>query len=66
MITVNGEAVELPAEPVIAQVVARLAGSRGRGIAVALNGEVVPRTAWDSTVVTSGDKVEVLSANPGG
>ena len=37
-----------------------------RGIAVALNGEVVPRSAWDVTDLRPGDRVEVLTAAQGG
>ena len=36
-----------------------------RGIAVALNGEVVPRAEWDRRLA-EGDAVEVLTATPGG
>lgn len=38
----------------------------GRGIAAALNGEVVPRGAWPSTPVGDGDRVEILTAIGGG
>ncbi len=37
-----------------------------RGVAVALNGEVVPRGAWAETVLRDGDRVEILSVAPGG
>jgi sulfur carrier protein len=37
-----------------------------RGVAVAVDGEVVPRTAWPSTHVPDGARVEVLSAMQGG
>lgn len=37
-----------------------------RGVAVALNGEVVPRAKWRSTRLSEGDWVEVLSAKQGG
>jgi sulfur carrier protein len=37
-----------------------------RGVAVAVNGEVVPRTDWPATVLRGGDRVEVLSAAQGG
>jgi sulfur carrier protein len=37
-----------------------------RGLAVAVNGEVVPRTGWPATVLREGDRVEVLSAAQGG
>lgn len=36
------------------------------GVAVALNGEVVPRSSWPTMQVTEGDAIEVLTAAPGG
>jgi sulfur carrier protein len=42
------------------------AGAAAKGIAVALNGEVVPRSAWDATDLRPGDRVEVLTAAQGG
>jgi len=36
------------------------------GVAVALNGCVVPRAAWAKTAVKSGDTVEVVRARQGG
>ena len=67
MITVNGKPRDLPAGTAVADVVAELVGSPdARGVAVAVNGEVVPRTAWPTTVVGQGDRVEVLTATQGG
>lgn len=37
-----------------------------KGVAVALNGEVVPRGAWAGTPLAPDDRVEVLSAVQGG
>jgi sulfur carrier protein len=37
-----------------------------RGLAVARNEEVVPRSQWAATVVADGDRVEILSAAQGG
>lgn len=37
-----------------------------RGIAVARNAEVVPRSAWGDVTVADGDVVEVLTAAQGG
>lgn len=37
-----------------------------RGVAVALNGEVVPRAAHAATPLRPGDVVDVVSAVPGG
>jgi sulfur carrier protein len=36
------------------------------GVAVAVNGEVVPRAGWKEASLTEGDRVEVLSAIGGG
>lgn len=67
MITVNGEPRDLPEGTPVATIVAELVGgSDGRGVAVALNGEVVPRTAWGQTLVSESDRVEVLTATQGG
>lgn len=67
MITINGVTRDVPAGTPVAEVVAGLVGSPdARGVAVAVNGEVVPRTAWATTVIGTGDRVEVLTATQGG
>jgi sulfur carrier protein len=38
----------------------------GRGVAVAVDAEVVPRGEWESTTVPDGARVEVLTAVQGG
>jgi sulfur carrier protein len=37
-----------------------------RGIAVAVNGAVVPRAAWPQTPLHSGDNIEIVRARQGG
>ena len=67
MITVNGQLRDLPNGVVVADVVAELLpGDTGRGVAVAVNGEVVPRAAWATARLADGDRVEVLTAAQGG
>ena len=72
-VIVNGEGRELPAKATVLSVVQLLAddGGRspetvGRGVAVAVDGEVVPRDDWSSTAVAEGARVEVLAAIQGG
>ena len=67
MITLNGERAELDAGASIAALLARL-GVRedGRGVAVAVDGEVVPRGAWRTFTLAPDARVEVLSAMQGG
>jgi len=38
----------------------------GRGVAVAVDGEVVPRGDWPGTALRDGQRVEVLHAVQGG
>ena len=41
-------------------------GVSPKGIAVARNGEVVPKSAWGDTVVSGGDRIEIVTAAAGG
>jgi sulfur carrier protein len=64
---VNGDRTQLPEALTVAELVVRLGHDpRGFGIAVALNGEVLPRSDWPATIVREEDKVEVLIASQGG
>jgi sulfur carrier protein len=66
-ITVNGESRDLPTGATVATVVDLFAAApQGRGVAVALEGEVVPRTDWSQTQLSDGDRVEVVAAVQGG
>jgi sulfur carrier protein len=65
-VSVNGSPAPLPTPATVAGLVATLPGTGPRGIAVAVNGEVVPRSAWDTTGLQPGDRVEVLIAAQGG
>lgn len=64
---INGEQRELTAGATVASAVRSLPSApEGRGIAVALSGEVVPRSAWQSTELAEGDQLEVMVAVQGG
>lgn len=64
-LVVNGEARTVAAGATLGELVDCL--GRGRaGIAVARNGEVVPRSEWDATPLAGGDRIEVLTAAQGG
>jgi sulfur carrier protein len=66
-VLVNGRAAELPDGATIATVVQALElPAAGRGVAVAVDAEVVPRGAWDRTALAEGAKVEVVHAVQGG
>jgi sulfur carrier protein len=66
-VLVNGTHTDLDDGATVADLLGRLdVPSDARGVAVALDAEVVPRSAWASTVVTDGAQVEVLTAIQGG
>lgn len=64
-LTVNGETRRLSKGTSIAQLVQELAIGKMR-IAVAHNGQVVPRDAHDTTHLAHGDKVEIVRMVGGG
>ena len=69
IVRLNGEPREVADGATIAALVALLGaggGAGGRGVAVALGGEVVPHGRWAETEVADGDRVEVVAAIQGG
>jgi sulfur carrier protein len=66
-VVVNGEQRSLQLGTTVAELVALLGGpADGRGVAVAIDTEVVPRSAWWVTELPPGARVEVLIAVQGG
>jgi sulfur carrier protein len=65
IITVNGEERELPSGATVATLADQLAAP-ARGLAIALDGEVVPRGNWPGTPLVDGARVEVVVAVQGG
>ncbi|MGC9667323.1 sulfur carrier protein ThiS [Planosporangium sp. 12N6] len=64
-LTVNGEHRTLSGPTSVADLVSELT-NRETGVAVAVNGEVVPRSVWAATALGRGDAVEILTAVQGG
>jgi sulfur carrier protein len=66
-VMLNGERRELGDGATVREAVtATGAPSEGRGVAVALDGEVVPRRRWDELPLREGQRVEVVRAVQGG
>lgn len=63
-VLVNGSPCELPAGATVADLVATLA--RATGIAVAVDGDVVPRREWAGRPLPDGARVDILTAVQGG
>jgi sulfur carrier protein len=64
-VLVNGDELALAVGTTVAELVACVC-ERTRGVAVALDREVVPRSSWSRVVVTDGSVVEVVAAAAGG
>jgi len=66
MIEVNGTSERLAAATLEALLAEKAIDTAQRGIAVALNGAVVPRAAWPATPLRPGDSIEIVRARQGG
>ena len=67
-IVVNGSERDVPEHVTVADLVGRLAdgAADGRGVAVAVGSEVVPRSKWEARELSEGERVEVVGAIQGG
>lgn len=66
-VTINGESRRMEAGATVASVVELLDVAPGaRGVAVAVDGEVVTRSRWTETELRDGSLVEVVAAIQGG
>ena len=66
-VLLNGETAELADGATVKAAVDALdLPASGRGVAVAVDAEVVPRTEWDQHELKEGARVEVLRAIQGG
>ena len=66
MIVVNGKPSELGGATIEELLAALEVPAEGRGVAVAVDAEVVPRGEWGTHVVEDGARVEVVTAVQGG
>jgi thiazole synthase len=66
-VELNGESIELADGATVARAVEVSGAPEGqRGVAVAVDGEVVPRGQWEATELAEGQAIEVLAAIQGG
>jgi sulfur carrier protein len=66
-IVVNGRPQKLAAGDTIACLLELLeVGAEARGVAVAVEGEVIPRRQWQTRTLAPGERVEVVRAVQGG
>jgi sulfur carrier protein len=65
-VTVNGSGREVGQGTTLQDLLPDGARNGGRGVAIAHNGDVVPRRTWGEVQVQDGDRVEILNAVGGG
>jgi sulfur carrier protein len=65
-IRVNGQDELLGVATLAALLEEKAVDTGQRGIAVALNGAIVPRAAWPQTPLRPGDSIEIVRALQGG
>ena len=64
-VTINGVPTDVDRDCTVAALVAARTSGHGK-VAVARNGDVVPRSGWESTRLSAGDSLEVLAPTAGG
>lgn len=66
IVTVNGETRRLKAGTTVGDLVDEVSRDGRRGVAAALNGQVVPRNDMDLTTLCPDDRLELVGAVQGG
>jgi sulfur carrier protein len=64
-VEVNGAPWDGPSGTTVADLVSQWCPSP-RGIAVARNGDIVPKSRWEATPLLDGDRIEIVTAAAGG
>ena len=66
LLTLNGRGVETTALYLHKLLQEQGLQPESKGIAVAINGEIVPRSEWATTELGNGDAIEMITAMQGG
>ncbi|RYC71693.1 MULTISPECIES: sulfur carrier protein ThiS [Spirosoma] len=66
IVFVNNQSVETPDTASLESLLAQLAMADRKGIAVAVNNAIVPRTAWAQLALSGSEKITILQATQGG
>lgn len=66
IVTVNKDQVDVPEQARLSDVFARLQLAETKGVALALNEQIVPKSAWETTELSEGDQVIIIGAVAGG
>lgn len=65
-VTINGELQELEGNLNVLELLQRMGLYEQRGVAVAINHEIVPKSTWPERAIEDSDAIEILHAAQGG
>lgn len=65
-ISLNNQTVEVEAQMMLSNVVFQHVGENSKGIAVAVNGQVIPKDSWIETRINDKDELLIIKATQGG
>jgi sulfur carrier protein len=65
-ISLNNQIVEVEMHTMLSNLVSQQLGEKQNGVAVAVNGQVVPRTSWSEVTVNENDEILIIKATQGG
>lgn len=65
-ITVNGETMHIDTNTIVSELLQNLGITDHKGVAIAINEEVVPRSQWSVKMLSSKDRIIVIKATAGG
>jgi sulfur carrier protein len=63
---VNNEKREILNQLTITQLLSQIRLNSPRGIAIAINNEVIPKSGWEKYLLNQNDKVTIIRATQGG
>ncbi|MDF3028822.1 MAG: thiamine biosynthesis protein ThiS [Fluviicola sp.] len=65
-ISLNNQTIEVEAQTKLSNLVFQQIGENSKGIAVAINGQVIPKDSWMETPVNENDELLIIKATQGG
>lgn len=65
-ISLNNQTIEVEAQTMLSKLVFQQIGEDPKGIAVAINGQVIPKDSWLETIVKENDELLIIKATQGG
>lgn len=65
-ISLNNQTIEVEAQMKLSNLVFQQIGENPKGIAVAINGQVIPKDSWLETRINENDELLIIKATQGG